>query len=82
MVRGVVFAFSNQFSGDLYTTRSSGSWYGSPTFNPAHITATKVGTGSLSIAGLVGTFIATINGATRTSQVWPQPFGNRAPGTP
>jgi alpha-tubulin suppressor-like RCC1 family protein len=79
---GVSFSFPTQFSGDLYTTRSSGSWYGSATFNPAHITATRVGSATFSIGGQVATFTPTINGATRASLIWPLPFGNRAPGTP
>jgi alpha-tubulin suppressor-like RCC1 family protein len=79
---GVNFSGSTSFTGALYTTRSSGSWYGSATFNPAHITASNVGTATVTFTGRTATFSATINGSTRVRTIVQQPFGNRAPGTP
>jgi hypothetical protein len=78
----VAFSAPNAFSGDVYTTRSSGSWWGSPAFNPAGVTASRVGTASVAFSGRTATFAITINGSTRTRTVVQQPFGHRAPGTP
>ena len=78
----VAFADPSRFSGDLYTTRSAGSWWGSVAFDPADVTATRVGSATLAFTGITGDFSATINGAARRRTIVPQPFGNRGPGTP
>jgi alpha-tubulin suppressor-like RCC1 family protein len=79
---GVTFSASNRFTGDLYTTRASGSWWGSVTFNPAQVAVSRVGTATITFSGSSATFSATINGSTRTRAVVQQPFGHRAPGVP
>ncbi len=78
----VSFQDAGRFAGDVYTTRSAGSWWGSATFEPAHVTATRAGNASLAFAGVAGNFTATIGASTRTRAIVPQPFGHRAPGGP
>ena len=78
----VAFSGSSSFSGDLYTTRSPGGWWGSTAFDPAQVTARRVGTASLAFAGGAGNFTATISGSTRSRAIVPQPFGHRVPGGP
>ena len=70
------------FQGDIYLT--AGPAYTSGVFNPAQVTAQKVGSATIDFSppGLAaGTALLTysISGSTFTKQVQRQPFGNAAP---
>lgn len=79
---GVTFAGDTAFLGDLYTTRSSGSWWGSATFDPAHVTSTPIGKAWLTFSGRSAMFTTLFGSAMRTRTIVPQPFGHAVPGGP
>jgi lysyl endopeptidase len=79
---GVTFQSPSAFSGTLYTTSSGAGWWGSPSFDPAGVTVTPVGTSSIAFNGRNGQFSYTINGSSRSRPVGQQPFGNGGPTTP
>jgi len=65
---------NNTFSGTLYQT-SGPAFYAVP-FNPAAVTATPVGTGTLTFSnGNDGTFAYTVNGTSQTKAITHQVFG-------
>lgn len=65
---------SNTFSGTLYETK--GPAFNAVPFDPAAVTATPVGTGTLSFSdGNDGTFAYTVNGITQTKAITHQAFG-------
>jgi len=65
---------SNTFSGTLYQTKGP-AFFAVP-FNPAAVTATAVGTGTLTFSdGNDGTFAYTVNGVSQTKAITHQVFG-------
>jgi alpha-tubulin suppressor-like RCC1 family protein len=79
---GVDFVGSSAFEAVLYTTRSTGSWWGSATFDPAHVTSTRAGTAWLPFTGRSAMFTTLFGDAMRTRTIVPQPFGHTGPGVP
>ncbi len=64
----------NTFSGTLYQT--NGPAFNAVPFNPAAVTATPVGTGTLTFSdGNDGTFAYTVNGISQTKAITHQAFG-------
>jgi len=65
---------SGVYAGDLY--RTHGPSFNAVPFNPADVTATKVGTGTLTFSGVSdGTFAYVVAGTTQTKPITRQVFG-------
>jgi len=66
------------FVGDVYAT--TGPAYSNATFDPARVTATKVGTATIDFSSYsAATFTYSVNGVTQTKAISRQPFGNGSP---
>lgn len=70
---GVQAQSFDAFTGTLYTT--TGPAYNAPTFDPAQVRVTPVGSATVHFTGDTATFIATVNGVTQTKTITRQPFG-------
>lgn len=79
VIPGGTFSNNRQrFQGDIYAT--SGPSYSAATFDPAQVTATKVGTTTIDFTSSgAGTFTYSLEGVTQTKPIQRQPFGNAAP---
>ena len=72
VMSGGAWTSSSTFTGDLYQT--AGPPYNTQ-FNPANVTVTRVGTGTLSFTSAnAGTWTYSINGVTGTKSLSRQPF--------
>jgi len=74
---GATFTSPTSFTGTLYTTR--GPYFASQPFDPTRVTATAVGTATLSFSGRTLTFASTVNGFSQTKSAVQQPFGRSVP---
>ena len=73
VMSGVQVQTADSFTGTLYTT--TGPAYNAPTFDPAQVRVTPVGSATVHFTGDTATFIATVNGLTQTKTITRQPFG-------
>lgn len=73
---GVQAQSADAFTGTLYTT--AGPAYNAPTFDPAQVRVTPVGSATVHFTGDTATFAATVNGVTQVKTITRQPFGGPA----